>query len=46
MVSLNVMDSNVTVMDGVDTTNTPLDAVVKDVTVFDTDKVSGCIVVD
>ena len=46
MVSLNVMDSNVTVMDGVDTTNTPFDPLLRDVTDFNTDDVSGCIVVD
>ena len=37
----NVMDSNVTVMDEVDTTNSPLDEEVRDVTDFVTDVLFG-----
>ena len=40
------MDSNVTVMDAVDTTNTPFVPLLIDVTDFHTDEVYGCIVVD
>ena len=42
-----MIEVTVRVMDGVDTTNTPSDALlVIDVTDFDTDEVLGCTVVD
>ena len=40
-----MMDLNVTVIEAIDTTNTPFDPV-RDVTDFVTEEVFGCIVVD